>query len=138
LQNRTVSVLIGEMVRAVRLIGQPDRPALEIDAANRLDLRFLQRLTWHYVIMNPRLSTQQAGQERMIEGLFDFFYDAAERADTTALPARLSHLLEAGGRDTPARIASDAVAGLSDSEASALYRRISGISSGSVLDGLRL
>lgn len=125
------------MVRAVTLEGEAERPVLQIDEANRLDLRFLQRLTWHFVIMNPRLSTQQAGQRRMIEGLFDFFHEAAGRADRSALPARLGHLVD-DALYTPARIASDAVAGLSDSEASALYRRISGISYGSVLDAVQL
>lgn len=135
--NRTTSVMIGELFRAVKVTGTHENSMVEIAEDQALELRFLQRLTWNYVIQNPRLVTQQAGQRRVVEELFDYYLDAAERNDTTAIPSAFIHLLEAdrqGGECTPARLAADIVAGLGDAEATALFGRLTGVRLGSILD----
>ncbi len=135
-QIRTVAVLIGNQVRAIRLSGSTEDPLIEVDRDYEVELKFLQRLTWQYVISNPRLATQQTGQRRVIKELFSYFLEAAEKEDMARLPARLAHLTGDEHNCSPARLAADSVASLADSEATRLYLRISGISSGSVLDHL--
>lgn len=137
-QDRTASVLIGTFFRAVSLKGSSDAPVVEMDDENRLDLRFLQRLTWDFVITNPRLRTQQAGQRKVVHDLFTYFLEAAKAGDKASIPERFSHLVAAPEEHdcSAARVAADAVSGLSDAEAQLLFRRISGISEGSMMEPL--
>jgi dGTPase len=137
--NRTMSVMIGDMIRVVRVTGDEEHPAVAVAEDRSIELKFLQRLTWHYVIQNPRLTTQQAGQARVIESLFEYYADATHRADLGRIPAAFVHLLEPEGDEgacTPQRLAADIVASLGDDEAAALHGRISGLRMGSILDQL--
>lgn len=135
--NRTTSVMIGDLFRAVEVTGSGGDPIVKIADDQEIELKFLQRLTWSYVIKNPRLATQQAGQQRVIETLFEYYLDAAERGDATAIPDGFIHLLEDKGDDegcTPARLTADIVASLGDAEATALFGRLTGVRLGSILD----
>lgn len=135
--NRTMAVMIGDLIRAVDIRGSEDTPLLEVRPERSIELKFLQRLTWHYVIKNPRLATQQAGQARVIANLFEYYVDASTRGDTARLPPGFVHLLEAGADDgacSPQRLAADIVASLGDAEAAALHGRVTGLRLGSILD----
>lgn len=101
--------------------------------------KFLQRLIWDYVILSPRLATQQAGQIRVIEGLFAFFHDSLKSKRIDRIPTRFrtdAINLQTTDANSPAlvRFAIDVVATLTENEAVVIYKRISGYDGGSVLD----
>src|SRR5205085_4547448 len=62
------SPLIGSFVNAVGLRGAP-RPSIHIQTKQRAEIFMLKQLTWHYVIKNPALATQQHGQTTIIRTL---------------------------------------------------------------------
>jgi dGTPase len=100
--------------------------------------KFLQRLIWDYVILSPRLATQQAGQIHIVEGLFEYFLDSLKQSRFDRLPTRFRTdgiiVRDEGVGPRLARFAIDVVATLSETEASSLYKRIRGYEGGSVLD----
>lgn len=139
------SNLIATYVKAVsiapRLAGRP----LDVPLAARVQLKFLQRLVWTYVIENPRLTTQQHGQRHIIRSLFQIYLTAVKGRDAALVPPLFHRGLTALGdaraadarmQDTAeeTRLAVDIVASLSDDQAILLYRRLTGISTGSVTD----
>ena len=144
LQCTASARLIQKYVMAVQLIepNESGHVAVIADPAAELEMRFLQRLVWHYVIENPRLATQQHGQRRMIETLFDIYHAAVQREDWNLIPAplhrevwRISHPREPGRvESSPARVAADIIAGLTDVQAGVLFRRLTGVAPGSVVD----
>lgn len=105
-----------------------------------LELKFFQRIVWKYVIYNPRLATQQHGQKKIIKTLFDFYKSAVESKQLYVLPVRFSknvHLanqIESGETNQQVRIAVDIVASFSENEAVLMFRRLTGIEQGSVMD----
>jgi len=129
--NNTLSVLIGTFVRAISVDGPPHSPTIKMDPVKRAELRFLQRLTWHYVIQNPRLATQQKGQARVVEELFLYYLDLTKGGRADLVPSRFRHQLDG---TPPARLAADIVASFGDSGAATLAGRITGANLGSVLD----
>lgn len=140
------SSLIGEFVGSVRIVEREDTLKLDVSAETDLRIRFLQNIVWRHVIMSPRLATQQHGQRRIIETLFQSYRDAindpkeAGRLVPGAFRRELELLDEppADGAtsrgDRIARLAADIVASLTDSQASAVFRRITGVATGSVTD----
>lgn len=113
------------------------------------DLRYqcdlLKELAWRYVINLPGLQTQQAGQARVVDDLVEIY---ASQADL--LPHHYSELAEKGpgftrvaGVDLPEgclqrlaviRAAADYVASLTEPQAVALHRRLTGVSLGGFRD----
>lgn len=89
------SSLIQQYVWAAAIDENPDasKPIRCPDLV-RLQLRFLQRLVWSYVIDNPRLATQQHGQRRIIRYLFRDVPAGGEGAEYIAracvVPSRYS------------------------------------------------
>lgn len=109
----------------------------------RHEIEFLQRLVWQYVIKNPRLATQQHGQREIIRKLFEIYLEAVRRRDLNLLPPRFHSDLGALSRpDTknrnphPAevRLAVDIVSSLTDAQAVVMYRRLTGVAPGSVIE----
>lgn len=106
-----------------------------------INLKFLQQIVWQYVILNPRLATQQYGQKRIIETLFDVYREAVKTEQFNLIPSRfldngsLGELLTGEDRESQKiRIAIDIVASFSEMEAILMYRRFTGIDYGSVMD----
>ena len=130
------STLIGEFVDAVAL-QEPDGEGevLSRNPDKLREMRFLQGLVWDYVILNPRLSTQQTGQRRIIELLFNTYHDAVKRRDRGLVPERFHSELERVGK-TPhpseTRLAVDIVSSYTDYQAVVMYGRLLGVSPGSV------
>lgn len=114
--------------------------ALEVPQETLFLMRFCQRLVWHYVISNPKLATQQAGQRRVISELFGIYADcvAAARHTPSArslIPPRFRHRVdELAEQDSPERIAIDIVASFTDAQALAMHQRLTGIAPGSLTD----
>lgn len=134
---------IGELITATKLRSNPAEP-LEIPPQLKNQVEIVKQLVWQYVILNPSLATQQRGYVKIIRELFETYLDAANRGPSnwTIIPARYRQVLEdwreEAGADMPkarlVRNIADAVSSLSDNEAIAAYKRLAGISSGSVVD----
>jgi len=98
----------------------------------------LKELIWKYVIESPRLSTQQAGQRRIIRDLVTIY-----SSDISLLPLPYVDFIEGQGSGysgsnsrtyAEIRAAADYVASLTETHAVALHRRFSGIELGGFRD----
>ncbi len=135
---------IGRYINSVQLQEDTDEPLTVTDAIIDYELTMLQELTWHYVINNPSLASQQYGQRKVICELMSVYMDAANRAspEWKVFPHRyqqeLIDLAKAWGNDIPhdlrVRTAADTVASMTDLEALRVYQRFSGVLPGSVLE----
>ncbi len=106
-----------------------------------IELELLQRIVWKYVITNPRLATQQYGQKRIISDLFHIYLEVIEDNKTNLIPSRflkdgsINRLIEEGDKSQQKiRLAVDIVASFSESEAVLMYRRLTGLEQGSIMD----
>jgi len=102
----------------------------------------LKQLTWHYVILNPRLSTQQVGFERVVRELFAIYLEAVQREKWHVLPPRYREGIPANEEafaglcpcQSRPRLVADIISGMTDREALMMHRRLTGVAPGSVLD----
>jgi dGTPase len=85
----------------------------------------LKQLTWHYVILNPLLATQQHGLRRLIRELFEILHRAADKKNYLVFPF-------CGSRAVRGIIA-DYLAGMTEQQARKMYLRLCGISASSAL-----
>lgn len=135
------SAKIGQFVRVATLSERDGSGrAIVIPRVLRIEIEFLQRLVWHYVIRNPRLATQQHGQREVVRRLFDIYLDGVQRRDRNLLPPRYHEdllalpLPDRKSRPHPAevRLTVDIVSAFTDSQAVVMYRRLIGTAPGSV------
>lgn len=109
----------------------------------RRELDLLKSLAWTYVIESPALAAQQHGQRKVIETLFDYYCDQAAH-HPHALPSWAQSYRRDGQRmdehESPeaayVRLASDIVASLSERQAFAIYSRVTGQTSGTVMEAI--
>ena len=123
---------------------ESEMQCLHVEREVECEMKMLKELTWHYVIKNPSLASQQYGQRKIIRELFSVYMDAANRASPAwaIFPPRfqqeLFDLAADHGNDIPhdlrSRTAADTIASMTDSEALRVYQRFSGILPGSVLE----
>lgn len=135
--------LISRYVGAIRL-RQPAHESearVNIEEPAKMEITMWKELTWHYVINNPSLATQQHGQRRVIRDLFKIFLEAASsERDWTIFPAGYRDQLERAEKDSSSaerervRTVADLIAGMTEQQAFALYQRLTGVSLGSVLE----
>lgn len=140
---RTItSNLIKDFIFAVSLQDDPSNP-LFIDDEKKAELKCLKGLVWTYVISNPKLATQQYGQRQIIEKLFQTYLKAIHDRYEDLIPRRFQrNLQELGSRISPSdppypeeiRLAVDIVASFTDSQAVGMYKRLMGVSPGSVVE----
>jgi dGTPase len=138
---RTVtSTLIRGFVMAVQLQTSGDDCSIVIETRQRAEIFMLKQLTWHYVIKNPALATQQRGQQRIIRELFDAFFDAGTKNPNIDLfPVSVRELLPPLPATTTrdkqdlARTVLDLIASLTEEQAIAVHHRIYGVALGSSL-----
>lgn len=146
LRSRTSS-LIREFLPEVRIAQPGAEKPLVVDRLHEIQMKFLQRLIWYYVIENPRLATQQAGQTRVIEMLFEAFFAASEPMKNgqprnrhilpPSVEKDLDDALKLTGDDqvrARLRVAADAVCSFTDTEAIAMSHRLRGTFPGAVTD----
>ncbi len=114
---------------------------LERKLDEEIELELLQRLVWKYVITNPRLATQQHGQKKIIRELFEIYQEAIKNNRINLIPSRflkdgsIEKLLKDGEESQQKiRLAVDIVASMSESEAVLMYRRLTGLEQGSIMD----
>jgi dGTPase len=107
-----------------------------IDEQARRQVKVLKDLTWAYVVMRPSLAVMQAGRRRIIEDLYERYYEATgEHGDRRLLPPAYASRLEPGATEIArSRLATDLVASLTERAALELYRRMSGVDPGTLLD----
>jgi dGTPase len=119
---------IDDFVRAAELRNPRGRsgPCLEPDPGREKEVAMLKELTWHYVINDPSMASQQEGQRRVIRGLFDCFHDAALRGRLAIFPVFYQELLQNARRRDIARIVVDLIAGMTERQATAMYQRVMG------------
>ena len=140
-ERRTIaSQLIDRYVKAATLIEN----GLTIPYRVRLEQGFLQRVVWEQVITAPSLSTQHAGQKRIIDSLFGVYLDAIKRRDRDLVPPAYAPEIEALPKNRSrhsraaivkeTRLAVDIVAGMTDQQAYLIHARLAGFSPGSVVD----
>jgi dGTPase len=135
------SSLIKEFVFAARL--EPERGVgdfLQIDPALQFNIDFLHGLVEDYVIINPRLGTQQHGQRQVIRNLFAVYLAAVRARDRALVPPLFHRELDetvggvADSHPSQVRLAVDIVAGFTDNQALGMHRRLLGVSPGSVTE----
>jgi len=142
LQSRN-SAILGDFVQAVQLVsrGSPSGYGVKLDSDRQFAIWFLQRLVWDFVIVNPRLGTQQHGQAEIIRKLFEVYLDAVKNRDPRIVPPLFLYEMERLGTDAGlsveyqvVRLAVDIVASMTEDQARLLYNRIIGVGSGSITD----
>ncbi len=135
------STLIGDYVRAVGIERTGSRWELRIEKKRRAEIFMLKQLTWHYVIANPALATQQEGQRTIIRNLFRVFFEAAfsvKRSSRNLFPVGVQELLPTStsrkeDRKSAVRIIIDFIAGLTEEQAVSTCHRLTGVALGSSL-----
>jgi dGTPase len=139
---RTVtSPLIRDFVGAVEIRTDEGVSRVFIEKKKRAEIFMLKQLTWHYVIKNPTLATQQHGQRTIIRGVFDAFYRAgtSSSANPDLFPLSTRDLLPALPAKKPtaqlelARTIIDFIASLTEEQAIVTHHRLNGINLGSSL-----
>lgn len=144
-----ISNLIGSYVKSTKINKLAEssltEPRLAIPQNILLEVKILKDLTRFYVINNRSLVTQQYGEARVVEDLFNFYFDASnENSKHPMLPLDFENLLEtelSQNEDLPetalrARIIADVISSMSDDEALNMHQRLSGFKLGSFLDRL--
>jgi dGTPase len=112
--------------------GDSSMVALKIDAQRRCEVEALKMLVTVYVVRHPGLAVVQHGQKRLIEDLFGWYYKATDpdkkKGDRRLLPPGAKERIETAD-DTAsarARVVADLIAGMTESSAIQLHRRLSG------------
>jgi dGTPase len=139
--RQVTSTLIRNFVNAVQLNTSAAPPGILIENRRRAEIFMLKQLTWHYVIKNPALATQQHGQRVIIRQLFNAFYKGATRKELNVdfFPISLQELLPSvpvrtsNDRKKLARAIIDFIASLTEEQAIATHHRIYGVKLGSSL-----
>ncbi len=134
---------IRDAIMATGLQEDAENP-LKIKPSEKRKLKMLKELTWHYVIKNPALASQQHGYRKIIQTLFQVFMDAANSASPawTILPPRYKEEMEelaqsygnAISNELRIRTVADAISSMTDGEALHFYQRLTGVLPGSVRD----
>jgi dGTPase len=139
--RQVTSRLIRDFVSAVQLDTAVNPIRIWIEDRRRAEVFMLKQLTWHYVIANPALATQQHGQRVIVRQVFNAFFKAGTRRDldTDFFPISLQDILPElpvttlTARKQLARAIIDFIASLTEEQAIAMHHRIYGIKLGSAL-----
>jgi dGTPase len=109
---------------------------LVIDDTASAQVQALKELTWEYVVMRPSLAVMQCGHHKVVTFLYDQYFRATgEKGDLRIIPPAFQHRVEEGATEgARAHLALDLVSSLTEKDAIELYRRMSGVAPGSLLD----
>ena len=135
--RRMTSQLIGTYIGAIAInIDRSSDKTVTFNDNYVDEVRILKQITRDYIIGSPTLAAQQMGQKRVIKELYEALISGASQHASRVpafLPVRLRYLRPIAGT-SPARFVSDCIASLSEFEAVALHGRLTGASTGSILD----
>lgn len=131
------SHVVSEYINAIE-ISDPDQDngkTVSIDQNKKKEVEILKELTWHYVIRSPSLATQQHGYEQIVERLFQIYAEVLRGGKYELVPDWFSVEFRDFSKNAEVeRAAADIVSSLSDSQALAHFRRLTGVAPGSILD----
>jgi dGTPase len=135
LLRRASAFLIGRYLNAVRLDEVDGVWRLRVPDGDqaRHEVEFMKAMVWYYVIDRPALRTQQYGQQRIVSDLFTTYRGAIVAGDLAVLPVSAREAVAADDL-RPERAAADAVASLTERQAVALWRKLTGTAQGTLLD----
>jgi dGTPase len=107
---------------------------IEETAADQVEV--LKALTWEYVVERPSLAVMQHGHAKVVEFLYEEYFDAtAEKGDVRIVPPAFRHRVERDMTEGARKhLALDLVSSLTERDAIELYRRMTGVAPGSLLD----
>jgi len=134
------SRLVGRFINGLTLAEPGGKQAVVRDRDREKEVAVLKQLTWFYVIEAAGLAVQQHAQRQMIKYLFNVFMHETNLRVSRLLPPyyreRLQDVIKAHGPGTLAnrRVVIDLIAGMTESQAAAVYQRLNGIVLGSALD----
>jgi len=135
-----MSALIGTYINAFELVEPKTTGArfLAIHPSVEKQVRMLKLLTWHYVILNPSLATQQHGQRRIIRTLMEILHEAAATGNESVFPLAFKDQVtnSRGDAALTTRIITDIVSGMTERQAVEMYHRLTGVELGSIFDTL--
>jgi dGTP triphosphohydrolase len=141
---RTISSsFIGDYVCGVSCKWSDDRTehVLQIPTRKLLEVFILKELTWHYVILRPSLTTQQAGQMHVIRSLFNVFKLALHAKSDSSLGIfpyfyreQLIELRrEKKNPKVQLRVVVDLISSMTERQALTMFHQLTGSSLGSAL-----
>jgi dGTPase len=125
-----------------------DRSIIDIDPEKQAEVEMLKQMTFHYVIRDRTLASQQQGQRQIVNNLFDAFLAATDEEynsanlDVTAVNERVvpqpfrDDLLNADNPSDRVRFTADAITVMTEQQARQLYGRITGQQHGSIQENL--
>ena len=135
--------LIGRYINAIKLQvpSNSSDPRVSTESWASKELFVFKQLTWHYVINNTALASQQFGQRRIISQLFEILYNASEKRQLDIFPPSSRERIEDltasgqnGAKEEMVRVVADLLAGLTEHQAISLYQRLTGLWLGTVMD----
>jgi dGTPase len=135
------SMLITKYLGAFTIEDGPREGCAEvvIDPAARMQVDALKDLTWVYVVRRPSLAVMQAGKREIIRRLCEWYLKATsgDGDESRLLPLAYQNRLHAAQTDEArSRLVNDLVSGLTEDAALTLFRRMSGVDPGSVIDAV--
>lgn len=132
--------LVGRYIVAISLTDPNHNNGKRASIASNAEaeVNMLKQLTWHYVIDNPALDTQQYGQRRVVRDLFEIYHEATnKREDSVIFPVSYREQLEDASTSAERiRIVTDLLASMTEQQLLSMHRRLTGVSLGSVLDAI--
>jgi dGTPase len=114
---------------------------LVVDRAARVQAELFKQLTYHYVVANAALATQQVGQREVVRRLYEIYRLALSsgEAASSIFPPRVRNEVAAvmGPSADPrlaVRVAADVVAGMTEEQAVRVFQRLVAVEFGPLLD----
>ena len=131
--RRFTGFLIDRYINGLRLKSAGQK-RVEIDPGKEREVTMLKELTWHYVINDPSMASQQFGQRKIISDLFQIFEKAARtRKNFLIFPKHYQEELESNPSES-LRIVIDLIAGMTEKQAVIVHQRLTGTALGSALE----
>lgn len=121
--------LIGRYINAARIESKGTVSELVIDRALQREVNILKELTWTYVIEGPSLAARQHGQKKIIAELYVIYSKAALDSKSWAIfPMYYREKLQSNHSDLAElqRVPVDLIASMTESQAVAMYHRLTG------------
>lgn len=132
--RRMTSEFIGRYIHAPKISPKGSSEPMSVDQKSRDEVDLLKQITRDYIISSPNLSAQQRGQREVIATLYGILKKESKKGQIPPwLPVRLRYLRTLSN-EQDARFVCDCIAGLTEREAIGLHARLTGSTSGSVLD----
>jgi dGTPase len=131
--RKVITTLLRRSVNSTKIKQSSGRVQLDINSNARDEIEVLKELTWQYVIDGPPLASQQLGQSKIVENLFEVYLNAINKDKWEILPLRarewLQELRDQGTDTTQAkvRIVVDLIAGMDEAQAATMYHQFNGI-----------